>query len=63
MSSGGPSSSHVLLFHKNKYLDDEVNKEAGAENNSYGGLVGRMSTLRVGLARDQSAIPDMKTGF
>jgi hypothetical protein len=59
----GRRQAMYFLFHKNKYLDDEVNKEAGAENNSYGGLVGRMSTLRVGLARDQSAIPDMKTGF
>jgi hypothetical protein len=31
--------------------------------NSYGGLVGRMSPLRVGLSRDQSEILDRKNVF
>jgi hypothetical protein len=27
----GRRQAKYFLFHKNKYLDDEVNKEAGAE--------------------------------
>jgi hypothetical protein len=52
-----------FVLHRNKCFDDKVNNTARAENTSSNALVGRMSTLRVGLPRDQGSIPGSKNGF
>jgi len=49
-----------FVLHRKKCFDDKVNNTARAENTSSNALVGRMSTLEVGLSRDQVSIRGRK---
>jgi len=53
----------IYFFMGQKCFDDKVNNTTRVENTSCNASVGRMSTLRVGISRDQGSIPGRKNGF